>query len=63
MAEEIGTIDHELAENEATTEVKVDLRVKEALKRLRELRKDLPPIDGMALIREGREMADRGPRG
>ena len=62
MAEEIGTMDHELAENQATAEVKVDMRVKEALKRLGELRKDLPPIDGVALIREGREMADRGPR-
>ena len=63
MAKEIGTMDHELAENQATAEVNVDMRVKEALKRLGELRKDLPPIDGVTLIREGREMADRGPRG
>jgi hypothetical protein len=63
MADEIGTMDHELTENQATAEVNVDTRVKEALKRLSELRKDLPPIDGEVLIREGREMADKGPRG
>ncbi len=37
-------------------------RVEEALKRLAELRKGMPPIDAVKLIREGREMPERDSR-
>ncbi len=61
MDENVRVIESE-AVQQLPAKAPVDERVKEALERLSELRKHMPPIDGAKLIREGREMPDRGSR-
>jgi len=36
--------------------------VRDALTRLRRLGEQLPPVDAVAIVREGRDLADRGSR-
>jgi hypothetical protein len=58
MAQEVETTERTAAERFPPERY---AQAKEALKRLAELRKTLPPIDAVALIREGRELlAQRG---
>ena len=62
MDDGVSTIERETVRQHSSAKPRVEARVEEALKRLAELRKGMPPIDAVKLIREGREMPERGSR-
>ena len=62
MDDGVSTIERETVQQHSSAKPRVEARVEEALKRLAELRKGMPPIDAVKLIREGREMPERGSR-
>ena len=63
MANQTDTIEHE-RDHDATNIRPVDRsEVRKALMRLRKIGEELPPVDAVAIVREGRALAeDRGPR-
>ena len=62
MDESVSTVERETVQQHSSAKPRVEARVEEALKRLAELRKGMPPIDAVKLVREGREMPERDSR-
>ncbi len=62
MDESVSTVERETVQQHSSAKPHMEARVEEALKRLAELRKGMPPIDAVKLIREGREMPERDSR-